>query len=89
MGLELDEEGYIVEVVSVDDMPINKTAWQFYVQSFGGNTLKLNSSSSMNGIELLLEGTDATRIYDMTGSEGEVGTQIKPIQCDRVYTRVC
>lgn len=86
MGLELDEEGYIVEVVSVDDMPINKTAWQFYVQSFGGNTLKLNSSSSMNGIELLLEGTDATRIYDMTGSEGEVGTEIKPIQCDRVYT---
>jgi len=85
MGLEFDEDGYITEVIGVDDMPVKKIAWQFYVQSFGGKTLKLNSSSSMNGLELLLEGTDNTHIYDMTGSEGEVGTEIKPIQLDRVY----
>jgi len=84
MGLEFDENGTVVGVINVDDMPINKLAWQFYVQSFGGKALKLNSSSSMNGIELLLDCTDNTRIYDMTGMEGPVGTQAKPIPYDRI-----
>jgi len=85
MGLEFDEDGIVIGVISVDDMPVEKLGWQFYVQSFGGKTLKINSSSGMDGIELLLEGTDATRIYDMTGLEGPIGTQVKPIPYDRIY----
>ena len=85
MGLEYDENGFVTDVISVDDMPVQKVAWQFYVQSFGGTSLKVNSSSSMNGIELLLEDIDPNHIFDMSGCEGPVGTVVKPIALDRVY----
>ncbi len=85
MGLEFDENGIVCGVLDLDDMPLEKTAWQFYVQSFGGKTLKANSSSSLNGMELLLEGDDSTLFMDMSGKEGPLGTLIKPIPGDRIY----
>ena len=84
MGLEFDENGIVSGVISLDDMPLEKTAWQFYVQSFGGKTLKANSSSGLNGMEVLLEGDNNTLFMDMTGKEGPIGTQVKPIPGDRI-----
>lgn len=85
MGLEFDENGIITDAVSVEDLPIEKMGWQFYVQSVGGNIIKINSSSGMHGIELMLECTDTTKIYDMTGKEGPCGTEVTPIPYDRIY----
>ena len=85
MGLEFDEDGIISDVIGIDDLPVDKVGWQFYVQSVGGKIIKINSSSGMHGIELMLECTDTTKVYDMTGSEGEMGTEITPIPYDRIY----
>ena len=84
MGLEFDDNGIVVGVISLDDMPLQQVGWKFYVQSIGGNLMKLNSAKSMDGMELLLEMLDETGIYDMTGIEGEVGKRITPITTDRV-----
>ena len=84
MGLEFNEDGIVVGVISLDDMPLQQVGWKFYVQSIGGNFLKLNSAKTFDGMELLLEMLSDTGIYDMTGAEGEVGKSIKPIATDRV-----
>ena len=55
MGLEFDSDGIVVGIQAVDDLPIEQIAWQFYVQSAGGNLIKTNSSASMNGMEVLVE----------------------------------
>jgi len=85
MGLVFDENGIVVNVVPVEELPMEKLGWQFYVQSIGGKLLKVNSSNKMNGMEVLLELGDTTAIYDMTGAEGEVGAVVTPIPGDRVY----
>ena len=85
MGLEFDEEGCISEVIDVKELPLETPGWSFFVQSVGGNTIKLNSSDSFAGMEMLLECDDDTGIYDMTGMSGEVGCEATPIAYDRVY----
>ena len=84
MGLEFDEDGLVVGIIPVDDLPIEKLAWQFYVQSAGGKLIKANSSASLNGMEILLETNENTGIYDMTGLSGDVGCVAEPMQLDRV-----
>ena len=84
MGLEFDSNGIIVDIISLDDMPLQQVGWKFYVQSIGGNLLKLNSAKTFDGMELLCEMLDDTGLYDMTGAEGEVGKRITPIPTDRV-----
>ena len=84
MGLVFDEEGIVIGVTSIDDMPLEQVGWQFYVQSIGGKLLKLNSSKAFNGLEVMLDIHDFTGIWDMTGLEGEVGMDITPISGDRV-----
>ena len=84
MGLEFDENGIVVGVTSLDDMPLEKVGWQFYVQSAARTMLKLNSSESMNGMEVLLEDLDPNRIWDMSGKSGPVGTVTEAIGYDKV-----
>ena len=84
MGLELDENGIIVGIVDIADMPVQLIAAMFYVQSAGGNLIKINSSISFTGMEILLETTENTGIWDMTGMSGEIGCEATPIQQDRV-----
>jgi len=85
MGLEFDENGIVVNVLDLDDMPLEKLGWQFYVQSAAKKLIKLNSSESMNGMEVLLEMGDESGIYDMSGLSGPVGVTGEPINMDRVY----
>ena len=84
MGLELDENGIIVGIVDINDMPVQLIAAMFYVQSAGGNLIKINSSLSFTGMEILLETTENTGVWDMTGMSGEIGCEATPIQQDRV-----
>jgi len=85
MGLEFDEDGIVTGVIRVDRMPVERVGWLFYVQSTGGNLIKLNSSKTLNGLEVLVEVEDYTAIYDMTGLEGEIGRRVKmPSEMDRV-----
>lgn len=84
MDLEFDEDGIVVGIIPLDDVPCEQVGWKFYVQSAARTVVKLNSSSSFNGMEVLLDIEDNTGIYDMTGMEGEVGMTISPISGDRV-----
>lgn len=83
MGLEFDENGIVVAACSIKDLPCQRVGWQFYVQSFGGNLLKVNSAFNYKGMEVLLE-LDGVNIYDMSGVEGEVGKVITPTNGDRI-----
>ena len=85
MGLEFDGDGLISDVLDIDELPLETPGWSFYVQSVGGKTIKLNSSESLVGIEILLEGDENTGIYDMTGMSGPVGCEAEPMTYDRVY----
>jgi len=84
MGLEFDEDGVVIGIIPVDDLPIEKLAWQFYVQSAGGKLIKANSSASLNGMEVLLETNENTGVWDMTGLSGDVGCEADPMQLDRI-----
>ena len=66
MDLELDENGIVVDIYPVKELPCQRVGWQFYVQSFGGNLLKVNSAYNYSGMEVLLE-LDGVKIYDMSG----------------------
>ena len=85
VGLEFDDEGLIKAVIDRDDLPLETPGWSFFVQSVGGKTIKLNSSDSFAGMEMLLECDEDTGIYDMTGMSCEVGCEATPIAYDRVY----
>jgi len=84
MGLEFDEDGVVIGIIPVDDLPIEKLAWQFYVQSAGGKLIKANSSATLNGMEVLLETNENTGVWDMTGLSGDVGCEADPMQLDRI-----
>ena len=87
MGFEVDADGVITKVLSLDDMPLEKVGWNFYVQSAstGGKVIKLNSSETYEGMEIMLENRNDALIMDMTGSEGEIGCAAIPVEGDRVY----
>ena len=87
MGLELDENGFITKVLSLDEMPLQKVAWNFYVQSVstGAKVIKLNSSETYEGMEVVVQNPGNALIMDMTGSEGKPGCAAMPVEGDRVY----
>ena len=84
MGLKFDAEGYIVDVIDIDDLPLELVAFKFYVQSVGGNMIKLNSSQRMEGMQVLLEKDGETGIYDMSGVSGPKGNTTELTVYDRV-----
>ena len=84
MGLVFDENGIVVDVLDIKEMPLERVAWQFYVQSAGKTLIKANSSDTFGGMEVLLELDENTGVYDMTGKEGKVGAAVTPIELDRI-----
>jgi len=85
MGLVIDDNGIVVDAMDIKEMPLEKIAWQFYVQSAGKTLIKANSSDSFAGMEVQLEIGDNSGVYDMTGKEGDVGCVATPIEGDRIY----
>ena len=84
VGLEFDKDGIIVGVLQLDDMPLEKVAWKFYVQSVGGKAIKTNSSETFEGMETMLTNNSAI-IMDVVGKEGEPGCIGNPVEGDRIY----
>ena len=84
MALVFDDNGIVVDMYTLDELPCQKVGWQFFVQSVGGNLIKVNSAYNFQGMEVLLELEPGTKVYDMTGVEGEVGKAITPIPGDRI-----
>jgi len=84
MGIVTDENGVITEVVPIEQMPVQKLGWKFYVQSVGGNVVKVNSSDKFNGLEIVLKVENGAKVYDMTGTAGEPGTEAQAAINDRV-----
>jgi len=75
LSFEVDANGVITKLISLDDLPLQKVGWGFYVQSAstGGKVVKINSSETYAGMEIVLENRGDALIMDMTGSEGEIG----------------
>ena len=84
MGLVFDEEGLVIDVLDIKEMPLERVAWQFYVQSAGKTLIKANSSDTFGGMEVLLELDENSGVYDMTGKEGGIGASVTPIEGDRI-----
>lgn len=84
VGLEFDKDGIVSEVLQLDDMPLEKVAWKFYVQSVGGKVIKANSSETYEGMETMLQNNGAI-IMDVVGKEGPAGCLGNPVEGDRIY----
>lgn len=85
MGLKFDDNGIVVDLVSLDDMPLEKVGFHFHVQSFAKNIVKLNSSSNNDGMEQILEITEDTLILDVSGEADFVGAVSKLQKGAKVY----
>lgn len=85
MGLKFDENGIVVDLVSLDDMPLEKVGFHFYVQSFAKNIAKINSSLKNDGMEQILEITEDTLILDVSGEADFVGAVSKLHKGAKVY----
>ena len=65
MALEIDASGNITNVVATAEVCV-VAAENFFVQKMEGNTLLVNSSAALNGMEVPYEVTDATGIYNVS-----------------------
>ena len=82
VGLELEGER-ITGIVRMPDMPYSRQAWNFYVQSIGGNTVKLNALASFIGEEVMLKLPEGMPVYDITSTASRLGelTELKKNDC--------
>lgn len=69
MGLVFDEEGYIIGYLEPEDITAGEVARMAYVMSVDGNKFVANTSGTADGLNIELEITDKTNIYDVTGVE--------------------
>ena len=76
VGLVLDENGLIIDVLNVKDVAIEK-AKNFYVKKVSGDTITVNSSIAMNGMDIILVLTDAASIMDVRPGSETLGQPIE------------
>jgi len=83
-GLQLDADGLIIDVYDVKDIAV-ETAKSFYVKNINGNTVTVNSSIAMNGMDITFEMSDSTYVMDVrqgTETLGEVvGIDVMDVVC--------
>ena len=73
MGLVLDENGIISDVLSVEELTGGYAVNRFYVESFDDNKVLVNSSDTLKGMQVELELNSNTKIYDVSGETGDIG----------------
>ena len=73
MGLVLDENGIIADVQSIEEITGGYAVNKFFVQGINDNVVTVNSSNTMQGMEVEITLTDKTKIYDVSGETGEIG----------------
>jgi len=72
MGLELDSDGNIVDVIAATSFA-TLAAENFYIQTAEDNTFVANSSGALNGLQKEFTVTDKAGIYDVSGTGEYVG----------------
>ncbi len=75
MGLVLDENGLIIDVLNVKDIA-TETAKNFYVKAINGNTVTVNSSIAMNGMDVQLVLTETAAVSDVRLDSETLGQKI-------------
>lgn len=83
LGLTLDGDT-ITGITHLSDMPYYRLAWNYFVQSVGGNNVKLNSSKLFAGNEVLLELPEDLKIYDYAPLSTNPGSITELTKNDRV-----
>ena len=81
VGLTLEGDR-ITGITRMPDLPYSRVAWNWYVQSIGGNTVKANVMESFAGKEVVLKLPEGLPVYDITaaGSFGSL-TQMQKNDC--------
>lgn len=82
MGIVLDDDGIIVDVKTVEEITGGYAVNKFYVESVDGNTVVVNSSSSLKGMQVELTISEKTKIYDVSGETGIVGCETTLVELD-------
>jgi len=75
MGLVLDEDGIVADVVSIEEITGGYAVNKFFVQGINDNVVTVNSSNTMQGMEIEITLNEKTKIYDVTGETGEIGCE--------------
>ena len=72
VGLTLDGNT-ITGITRMADMPYQRLAWNYYVQSLGGNSVKTNTLPSFVGKEVMLKLPDGMPVYDVIPGSAQFG----------------
>ena len=72
VGLTLEGDR-ITAITRMPDLPYSRLAWNCYVQSMGGNTVKANTLESFAGREVVLKLPEGLPVYDITSRAAEFG----------------
>ncbi len=85
VGLDVDENGVILDARKVEEVTGGILADNFYVDIVDGNLATCNSSKTMNGVSVALSLTENVGIYDVSGKGDFVGIAVEAIQAgDRI-----
>lgn len=89
LSLVFDNDGMVVDAIDVRDVA-TEIGKEVYVRYFRNDTLYVNTSIAMNGMTLMLDVTELTRIYNVSeGAEpmsGEItAEQLQPMDCLTIY----
>lgn len=69
MGLEFDDQGVVVDVYNINECTGGLVAGSLYVAAVEGNTLVCNTQAMLKGVQVNVEITEDTQVYDV----GQVG----------------
>ena len=73
MGLKIDENGVVTDVLDVEECTGGYAANRYYVEKVAGNKVTCNTAESFAGMSVELELTEQTQIYDVGGTGLLVG----------------
>lgn len=84
MGLVLDSQGLIVDALDPEEIAV-QIAKEYYVASSKGGIVTVNSSKAMNGMQIVLDITDKTAIYNVDPRAAVIGGRDECLPMDLVY----
>lgn len=82
MGLEINEEGVVVDAYQVDEFTGGLAADHYYVQSIEGNKVTVNTAGSMKGVSVELEIPEGTPMYNVGETGLLCGTPVAQLSQD-------
>lgn len=84
MGLQLDGDGVVINALEPKEIA-TEVAKEMFVKKIENNTITVNSSMAMNGMDVEIAVSDATGIYDVDPDAEVVGQIGTPGIMDQIY----